>query len=166
LLSSQSRPHAGGMLDGRELVGFLPGGGSTSFMLAEHVDTPMHWNGPKAAGSRLGTVGIIVMDDATCPVGLLANTTKFYARESCGFCTPCRDGLPYLQFVLEKIERGQGAISDLDLLEDLCVKIFPATFCALAPGAIMPVHSGLQCFREAFERHIREKRCPYREKQG
>jgi NADH-quinone oxidoreductase subunit F len=158
--------HAGGPLDGRELVGFLPGGGSTPFLLADHLDTPMHWDGPPSAGSRLGTVGIIVMDDATCPVAFLANTTKFYARESCGFCTPCRDGLPFLEFVLQKIDSGQAEMSDLDLLEDLCRKIFPATFCSLAPGAIMPVQSGLECFREAFERHIREKRCPYQQKPG
>lgn len=155
--------YAGGMLEGRKLVGFLPGGGSTPFILPEHLDTPMHFDGPPKVGSRLGTVGIIVLDDKTCPVDFLVNTTKFYARESCGFCSPCRDGLPYLQFVLEEIEAGRGQMSDLDLIEDLCARIFPSTFCALAPGALMPVHSGLDCFKDVFVQHVREKGCPYRE---
>ena len=87
-----------------------------------------------------------------------------YTRESCGFCTPCRDGLPYLKYVIEEIEEGRGEPSDLDLIQDLCAKIYPSTFCALAPGALMPVQSGFDCFKDVFEQHVREKRCPYREK--
>ena len=153
--------HAGGPLDGQELVAFLPGGASTSFLLPEQLDTPMQFDAVAAAGSRFGTCGIIALGSATCPVDFLIGINKFFARESCGFCTPCRDGLPYLQSLLERIEAGQGKPGDPDLLLELCAKIAPNSFCPFAPGAIMPLESGLKVFRDAIQDHIDRGACPY-----
>jgi NADH-quinone oxidoreductase subunit F len=154
--------HAGGPLDGRELVAFLPGGASTSFLFPEHLDTPMHFDTVAAVGSRFGTCGIIVLEDGTCPLDFLIGINKFFVRESCGFCTPCRDGLPYTHSVLERIEAGHGKPGDLELLLDLCAKIAPNSFCPFAPGAIMPMESGLKAFRDVIQEHIEGRGCPYR----
>jgi NADH-quinone oxidoreductase subunit F len=152
---------AGGLLPGRELVAFLPGGASTAFLLPEHLDTPMHFDAVAKLRSRFGTCGIIVLDDATCPLDFLIATNKFFVRESCGFCTPCRDGLPYVQDILERIEAGRGKPGDREQLLELCGKIAPNSFCALAPGAVMPLESGLQLFADVIERHIDEGGCPW-----
>jgi NADH-quinone oxidoreductase subunit F len=154
---------AGGPRDGHRLVAFLPGGASTSFLFPEHLDTPMHFDGVARAGSRFGTCGIIVLTDATCPLDFLIGVNKFFVRESCGFCTPCRDGLPYAHSLLERIEAGRGKPGDVDLLLDLCATIAPNAFCAFAPGAIMPLESGVKAFREVIEDHIRRGACPYRQ---
>ncbi|MDP3843682.1 MAG: NADH-ubiquinone oxidoreductase-F iron-sulfur binding region domain-containing protein [Oxalobacteraceae bacterium] len=153
--------HAGGLAEGRSLLGFLPGGASTSFLLPEHLDVPMDFDPVAKAGSRLGTGGIIVLDDTTCPVAVTLNLMRFFARESCGFCTPCRDGLPYLAQILAAIAAGEGQAQDLALLEELCEKIAPQSFCAFAPGAVMPLTSSLQCFREHYAQHIATGRCPF-----
>jgi len=114
-------------------------------------------------GSRLGTGTMIVLDDRTCPVGMLLNLQRFYARESCGWCTPCRDGLPWVADILEAIEDGRGQPDDLEVLDMHTRAIrLGHTFCALAPGAMEPLQSALKYFREDFERHLREKRCPWR----
>jgi len=155
--------HAGGLLDGRELTAFLPGGASTAFLLPEHVDAPMHFDAVAKLRSRFGTCGIIVLDDATCPLDFLISTNKFFVRESCGFCTPCRDGLPYVQDILEHIEAGRGKPGDRELLLELCGKIAPNSFCALAPGAVMPLESGLDLFADVIERHIDEGGCPWQQ---
>jgi NADH-quinone oxidoreductase subunit F len=154
--------HAGGPREGHELVAFLPGGTSTSFLLPEHLDTPMQFDAVAAAGSRFGTCGIIALASGTCPLRFLIGINKFFARESCGFCTPCRDGLPYVQGILERIEGGRGKPGDLDLLLELCGKIAPNAFCAFAPGAIMPLESGLRLFRDEILEHIARGACPYR----
>ena len=154
--------HAGGPLDGQELVAFLPGGASTSFLLPEHLDTPMHFDAVAATGSRFGTCGIIALGSATCPLDFLIGINKFFVRESCGFCTPCRDGLPYLHSLMERIEAGQGKPGDLELMLELCAKIAPNSFCAFAPGAIMPLESGLTIFADVLQEHIEHGACPYR----
>jgi NADH-quinone oxidoreductase subunit F len=154
---------AGGMRDGFELRGFLPGGASTDFLTPEHLDLAMDFDTIQKAGSRLGTGTMIVLDDRACPVGMIRNLTRFFAQESCGWCTPCREGLPYLAQILEAIENGQGRSEDLDVLEEHTRLLGPGmTFCPLAPGAMEPLQSGLRYFREDFERHIREQRCPWR----
>lgn len=155
--------HAGGLLDDRQLVAFLPGGASTQFMLPEHLDIALDWDGPASVGSRLGTGGIIVMDDTICPIDFMINLTEFFARESCGYCTPCRDGLPYLVHVLKKFELGIAKTADLDLLNELCDTIYPNTFCALAPGALMPIMAGLKHFKSVFEAHIHQGCCPHQQ---
>jgi NADH-quinone oxidoreductase subunit F len=153
---------AGGMLDGYKLRGFLPGGASTDFLTTEHLDLPMDFSSVQAAGSRLGTGTMIVLDDKTCPVGMVLNLIRFFARESCGFCTPCRDGLPWTRNILEAIEEGKGEPDDLERLALHCKLLGPGrTFCALAPGAMEPLQSALKYFREDFKRHIKEKKCPY-----
>ncbi len=153
---------AGGMADGYQLRGFLPGGASTDFLLPEHLDLIMDYDVIGKAGSRMGTGSLIVLDDRTCPVAMVRNLTHFFAQESCGWCTPCRDGLPWAEQLLDSIEKGEGQPEDLDTLAWQCRFMGPGnTFCALAPGAAEPIQSALKFFREDFERHIRERRCPW-----
>ena len=147
--------HAGGMRDGYKLRGFLPGGASTDFLLPEHLDVPMDFEGVAKAGSRLGTGTLIILDDHTCPVQMVLNLEQFFAQESCGWCTPCRDGLPWTVTLLQDIIAGRGRMEDLDTLSGLTRMLGPGnTFCALAPGAMEPLQSALKYFREDFERYI------------
>ena len=155
--------HAGGMQDGYALRGLVPGGASTDFLTADHLDVQMDFDSVVKAGSRMGTGTMTVLDDRTCPVGFVHNLEVFFARESCGWCTPCREGLPWIVKLLDAIETGQGERSDIEVLEQQCRLLGPGnTFCALAPGAVEPLQSALKYFREDFERHIREKKCPWR----
>ncbi|AOS97306.1 NADH-quinone oxidoreductase subunit F [Microbulbifer aggregans] len=154
--------HAGGLKAGLTLRGFLPGGGSTDFLGPEHLDLPMDYDAIGKAGSRLGTGTITVLDEATCPVGLVLNLTRFFARESCGWCTPCRDGLPWVVEILQRIESGAGEIDDLELLRQHTSRMGPGnTFCALAPGAAEPIQSALKLFEQDFIDHIRGGSCPF-----
>ncbi|MEO9189638.1 MAG: NADH-quinone oxidoreductase subunit NuoF [Acetobacteraceae bacterium] len=155
--------HAGGMRDGYELRAFLPGGASTRFLGTEHLDVAMDFASVEKVGSRLGTGTMIIVDDLTCPVGVMHNLEHFFARESCGWCTPCRDGLPWVERLLGAIEAGEGEARDLEILAMHADFLGPGrTFCALAPGAMEPLGSGLKLFREELERHIQLKRCPWR----
>lgn len=155
--------HAGGMRDGLRFRGVLPGGASTDFLVEEHLDVAMDYTSVQKAGSRLGTGTMIVLDDQTCPVGITANLTHFFAQESCGWCTPCWSGLKWAAKILDALENGQGRPDDLDKLSYLSKFWSPGhTFCALAPGAAEPVQSALKFFRDDFERHIHEKRCSWR----
>ena len=155
--------HAGGMRDGLRFRGVLPGGASTDFLVEEHLDVAMDYTSVQKAGSRLGTGTMIVLDDQTCPVGITANLTHFFAQESCGWCTPCWSGLKWATKILDALEDGQGRPGDLDKLSYLSKFWSPGhTFCALAPGAAEPVQSALKFFRDDFERHIHEKRCSWR----
>jgi NADH-quinone oxidoreductase subunit F len=155
--------HAGGMRPGYGFRGVLPGGASTDFLTEAHLDTPMDFDSVMAAGSRLGTGALIVLDDRTCPVGMVLNLERFFARESCGWCTPCRDGLPWVAHLLEDLEAGRGTDAHLELLEQHTHWLGPGkTFCMHAPGAMEPLQSALQHFRADFERHVAEHRCPYR----
>ena len=154
--------HAGGMMDGYKLRGFLPGGGSTDFLLPEHLDVKMDFDSVMKAGSRMGTGTVTVLDDKTCPVGFVHNLEVFFRRESCGWCTPCREGLPWIEKTLAAIENGRGEMEDLAMLGEHCRLLGPGnTFCALAPGAVEPLQSALKYFREDFEKHIKEKKCPW-----
>ncbi|HTI89428.1 MAG TPA: NADH-quinone oxidoreductase subunit NuoF [Puia sp.] len=154
--------HAGGMKDRLTLRGVLPGGASTDFLTKEHLDIKMDFSSVAAAGSRLGTGTMVVMDDATCPVGFVHNLQHFFAQESCGWCTPCREGLPWVEKILLSIERGEGREEDMELLRMHTRLLGPGnTFCALAPGAMEPLQSALKYFREDFENHIKGKKCPY-----
>ena len=123
----------------------------------------MDFSSMEKIGSRLGTGTIIVLDDRTCPVGMVCNLQRFFARESCGWCTPCREGLPWIRNTLEALESGTGVPQDLDILQEHTWLLrLGHTFCALAPGAVMPLQSGLEYFRADFEDHIRHHGCPYR----
>lgn len=155
--------HAGGMQDGYKLRGFLPGGASTDFLVEEHLDLAMDYDVIGKAGSRLGTGTMIILDDKTCPVGMTKNLVEFFAQESCGFCTPCRDGLPWSAQVLDDIETGNGIPADLNTLQNQ-VRFIGAignTHCALAPGAMEPLASAMKYFAEDFKAHIDGKACPY-----
>ena len=156
--------HAGGMRDGFRLRGLLPGGASTDFLVEEHFDLAMDYGTIQAAGSRMGTGTMILMDDSICPVDMCRNLEHFFAQESCGFCTPCRDGLPWVEALLTDIEEGRGAPGDLELLERNAQFIggVTNTFCLHAPGAIEPLSSALRYFRDDFEEHIRTGKCRYR----
>lgn len=147
--------HAGGMQEGYRLRGFLPGGASTDFLLPEHLDVPMDFASIGKVGSRLGTGTMILLDDKTCPVGMVLNLQEFFAQESCGWCTPCRDGLPWIVTLLRDLIGGRGRPEDLAILERMTSFLGPGnTFCALAPGAMEPLQSALKYFREDFENYL------------
>jgi NADH-quinone oxidoreductase subunit F len=155
--------HAGGMRDGFKFRGLIPGGASTEFLVEEQLDVKMDFDSMQAVGSRLGTGTMVILDDRTCPVGMVLNLMRFFAQESCGWCTPCREGLPWLARILEAIESGRGESKDMELLRRHTRLLAPGhTFCALAPGAMEPLQSALKLFEDDFLRHIREKRCPWR----
>src|SRR5258708_455449 len=154
--------HAGGMKNGFTLKGILPGGASTDFLTMDHIHTKMDFKSVARAGNRPGTGSIMSSDDATCPVGFVHNLQHFFAQESCGWCTPCREGLPWVEKILLSIENGEGREEDMELLQMHTQFLGPGnTFCALAPGAMEPLQSALKYFREDFENHIRGKKCPY-----
>jgi NADH-quinone oxidoreductase subunit F len=157
--------HAGGMRDGYRLRGILPGGASTDYLVEQHLDLAMEYGAIQAAGSRMGTGTMVVMDDSVCPVAMARNLQHFFAQESCGFCTPCREGLPWLEGLLADIDEGRGEPGDLELLEANAGLIGAPgnTFCLHATGAIEPLASALKYFRDDFEAHIRDRRCSYRE---
>jgi NADH-quinone oxidoreductase subunit F len=155
--------HAGGMVPGHWFRGALPGGASTDFLIEEHLDVKMDFSTVAAVGSRLGTGTMIVLDDKTCPVAFIHNIERFFALESCGWCTPCREGLPWVEKMLASIEEGTGKMEYLDLLKFNAKYMGPGnTFCAHAPGAAEPLQSGLNFFYDDFVRHINEKKCPWR----
>lgn len=154
--------HAGGMADGYSIRGLLPGGGSTDFVLPENFDVKMDFDSVMKVGSRMGTGTMIILDDKTCPVGMVLNLEHFFAQESCGWCTPCWGGLQFVEQMLVQIENGQGEMAFLDRLQQQTRLLAPGnTYCALAPGAAEPLQSALKYFRDDFERHIRDKRCPW-----
>lgn len=147
--------HAGGMRDGLNLKAWLPGGASTGLLKAEHLDLAMDFDTIGKAGSRMGTGLIMVIDDQQNLISVMRNLEVFFSRESCGWCTPCRDGLPWTVKMLEAIERGEGQPQDLDMLDRMTRFLGPGkTFCAHAPGAMMPLESALKYFRDEFEKGI------------
>jgi len=159
--------HAGGMEEGLELRGFLPGGASTDFLAPEHLDLALDYDAVAEAGSRLGTGTMILVDSGCCPVSVMVGLERFFARESCGWCTPCRDGLPWVEKTLMAIEAGFGRPEDLDHLAMHTGMLGPGhTFCALAPGAVAPLGSALEIFRDDFERHVEQGGCPYEPVRG
>ena len=147
--------YAGGMRDGHRLKCWQPGGAGTGFLLPEHLDAPMHAGGIAAVGTRMGTGLALAVDESVSMVSLLRNMEEFFARESCGWCTPCRDGLPWSVKILRALEQGQGTPEDLQVLGELVEFLGPGkTFCAHAPGAVEPLGSALKYFRDEFEAGI------------
>jgi NADH-quinone oxidoreductase subunit F len=145
---------AGGMLDGKSLKAWTPGGSSTPMLTAEHLDTGMDFESIQAAGSLLGTAAMIVLSEDVCIVRACLNFTEFYAHESCGKCTPCREGTDWMRKILVRLETGQGREQDMDTLKDICDSIFGRSFCALGDGAVSPIVSGLKHFRDEFSEHL------------
>ena len=160
-LSEIIEAHAGGMPEGSEFKACLPGGASTEFLPKVHYDIEMDFESLKKVGNRLGTGAIMVFDQKTCLVGATLNLTEFFARESCGWCTPCREGLPYIRDLLSRLENGEGREEFIPLLEDMGKHLWNA-YCAFAPGAVAPLQSLLTHFREEVEEHISQKKCPFR----
>ena len=151
--------HAGGMREGRSLKAIIPGGSSVPILLPEQLDTQASYDGIQKAGSLLGSAGCIVLDDTTCMVWLAENLLHFYRHESCGKCTPCREGTDWLHKILQRIERGEGRLQDLDLLSSISANIAGKTLCAFGDAAATPVLTTLKLFRHEFEAHVKEGRC-------
>ena len=146
----------GGMADGYELMCWLPGGASTDFLMPEHLDLAMDYDTIGKAGSRMGTALIMVVDDKQNIISAVRNLEQFFARESCGWCTPCRDGLPWTVKILESIEAGEGQEGDIQTLQQLTRFLGPGkTFCAHAPGAMEPLQSALKFFPAEFSKGIK-----------
>jgi NADH-quinone oxidoreductase subunit F len=148
--------YAGGMRDGFKLKCWQPGGAGTGFLLPEHLDAQMYAGGIAKVGTRMGTGLAMAVDDSVNMVSLLRNMEEFFSRESCGFCTPCRDGLPWSVKLLRAIETGNGQPGDIETLLGLVGFLGPGkTFCAHAPGAIEPLGSAIKYFRPEFEAGIK-----------
>jgi len=152
---------AGGMRAGHRLKFWTPGGSSTPMFTDAHLDTPLDYEGVAAAGSMLGTKALQIFDETTCVVRAVLRWTEFYKHESCGKCTPCREGTWWLVQALKNLENGEGKPEDLDKLLDLCDNIMGRSFCALADGAASPIISSLQYFRQEYLDHLKNGGCPF-----
>ena len=150
---------AGGIRGGHALKCIIPGGSSVPVLLPDQLDVKASFDGVAQAGSLLGSAGIIVMDETTCMVWAAENLLHFYKHESCGKCTPCREGGDWLHRILGKIERGEGQMKDLDLMLSIGNNILGKTLCAFGDAAATPVLSTVKTFRAEYEAHIREGRC-------
>ncbi len=151
---------AGGLPAGSEFKACLPGGASTRYLTREHYDVEMDFDTLAAVGNRLGTAAIMVFDRKTCLVATTLNLLQFFARESCGWCTPCREGLPYIRDLLWRIEYGEGREEFIPMIREMC-KFSWNSYCALAPGATSPVESLLTYFEDEVREHISQRKCPY-----
>jgi NADH-quinone oxidoreductase subunit F len=152
---------AGGMRTGHELKFWTPGGSSTPILTDEHLDIPLDFEGVGAAGSMLGTRALQIFDETTCVVRSVLRWTEFYKHESCGKCTPCREGTWWLVQTLTNLEKGIGTEADLDLLLDQCDNIMGRAFCALGDGATSPISSSIQYFRDDYLAHLTHGGCPF-----
>lgn len=152
--------YAGGVRAGHELKFWTPGGSSTPLLTTEHLDTPLDYEGVAAAGSMLGTKALQIFDETTCVVRAVRRWTQFYAHESCGKCTPCREGTYWLAQIYERLETGRGTNEDLDTLLDISDAILGKSFCALGDGTASPIISSLRHFRAEYEAHL-DGGCPF-----
>jgi NADH-quinone oxidoreductase subunit F len=152
---------SGGVREGHELKFWTPGGSSTPILTAEHLDVPLDYEGVGKAGSMLGTKALQVFDETTCVVRAVLRWTEFYKHESCGKCTPCREGTWWLVQTLARLEAGQGSEADLEMLLDQCDNILGRSFCALADGATSPITSSIQHFRSEYIAHFEQGGCPF-----
>jgi len=152
---------SGGVRKGNKLKFWTPGGSSTPIFTDQHLDVPLDYEGVAAAGSMLGTKALQIFDETTCVVRAVLRWTEFYKHESCGKCTPCREGTWWLVQVLKDLEAGRGTEADLDKLLDLCDNIMGRSFCALADGAASPIISSLKYFRQEYLDHLAAGRCPF-----
>jgi NADH-quinone oxidoreductase subunit F len=153
--------YGGGVLGGKTLKAWTPGGSSTPFLTADHLDVGLDFESIAEAGSLLGTGAVMVMDRDDCIVEAARRLTAFYAHESCGKCTPCREGTWWAERVLGRIENGYGREEDMPLLSEVGGNILFRAFCALADGAVSPIASTLQYFMDEYQAHVREGRCPF-----
>ena len=159
-LSEIIEQHCGGMLEGSEFKACLPGGASTRYLTPEHYEIAMDFDTLKEIGNRLGTAAIMVFDQKTCLVGVTLNLIRFFTRESCGWCTPCREGLPQIQDLLWRIENGEGREEYVPMLQTMSKHLWNA-YCAFAPGASSPVESLITFFGDEVREHISRRKCPF-----
>ena len=152
---------SGGIRAGHKLKFWTPGGSSTPMFTDEHLDVPLDYEGVGAAGSMLGTKALQIFDETTCVVRAVLRWVEFYKHESCGKCTPCREGTWWLVQAMQDMESGKATEADLDKLLDLCDNIMGRSFCALADGAVSPVASSVKYFRDEYIAHIQNKGCPF-----
>ena len=152
---------AGGIRKGHTLKFWTPGGSSTPLFTAEHLDVPLDYEGVSAAGSMLGTKALQIFDETTCVLRAVLRWTEFYKHESCGKCTPCREGTWWLVQAMKKLENGEGTTADLDKLIDLTNNIAGRSFCALADGAASPILSSMKYFRDEYQLHLDQGGCPF-----
>jgi NADH-quinone oxidoreductase subunit F len=152
---------AGGVREGHQLKFWTPGGSSTPLLTEEHLDVPLDYEAVGVAGSMLGTKALQIFDDTTCVVRAVLRWTEFYKHESCGKCTPCREGTYWLVQILERLEAGKGSEEDLDTLLDLCENILGRAFCALGDGATAPITSSIQFFKDEYVAHFTDGGCPF-----
>ena len=153
--------YAGGVRAGHQLKFWTPGGSSTPLLTDEHLDVPLDYEGVGAAGSMLGTKALQIFDETTCVVRAVRRWTEFYAHESCGKCTPCREGTYWLAQIYERLETGKGTAEDLDKLLDISDAILGKSFCALGDGAASPIMSSIKYFRDEYVAHIEGGGCPF-----
>jgi len=151
--------HAGGIKEGKRIKAVIPGGVSAPMLTEKDLDTPMDFDSLAAKGSMLGSGAVIVMDETTCMVKVAYIITRFFSHESCGKCTPCREGTHWVTKILKRLEHGEGREGDVELLEDLCNNIFGRTFCPLGDGAVMALRGVMKNFRDEFVYHVENKRC-------
>ncbi len=156
--------YGGGIRGNKNLKAIIPGGSSTFILGPDKVDTTLDFEAIAAAGSMLGSGGVIVLDEDTCIVGAILRMTEFYRDESCGKCTPCREGTYWMTEILERLEHGHGREKDVDLLMDICDNISGKSFCPLGDAATSSITSGIRLFREEFEYHVKHGHCMVGEK--
>jgi NADH-quinone oxidoreductase subunit F len=153
--------HAGGIPNGKALKAVIPGGSSVPVLKADEIDVAMDFESVAKAGSLLGSCGVIVMDEDTCMVRALQNISHFYRHESCGQCTPCREGTNWMELLLTRVEKGQGREQDAALLANICSHIAGNSLCALGDAAVGPVKSLVETYMHEIEQHVRDGKCPY-----
>jgi NADH-quinone oxidoreductase subunit F len=152
---------SGGIREGHRLKFWTPGGSSTPIFTEEHLDVPLDFESVGAAGSLLGTRALQIFDETTCVLRAVLRWTEFYAHESCGKCTPCREGTYWLKQMLARLEKGQGTEADLETMHDIGDNILGRSFCALGDGAVSPIHSSIKYFREEYLQHFEHGGCPF-----
>jgi NADH-quinone oxidoreductase subunit F len=151
--------HAGGIRNDATLKAIIPGGSSVPILTADKIDVRMDFESLAEAGSMLGSAAVIVMDESTCIVHAAMVISRFYRHESCGQCTPCRQGTTWMYRILHRIEHGKGTMADLDTLLDICDNIEGNTICPLGDAAVPAVRTSIKQFRDEYEYHIKEKKC-------
>ncbi|MBI5234310.1 MAG: SLBB domain-containing protein, partial [Deltaproteobacteria bacterium] len=151
--------HAGGMREGARFKAAIPGGVSAPLLIEGELDTPMDYDSLAAKRSMLGSGGVIVMDETTCMVRIAYIINRFFSHESCGKCTPCREGTTWMTKVLKRLEHGDGRSGDVELIENICSNVFGRTFCPLGDGAVMALRGIMTKFRDEFVYHVEHKKC-------
>jgi len=151
--------YGNGILGGKKLKGVIPGGASTPYLTPEMIDVGLDYESLAAVGSMLGSGAVIVFHEDTCVVWTILKLIKFFRHESCGKCTPCREGTGWLELIIQRIEDGKGEASDLEKLDSICGNILGRTICPLGDAAVMPIQSTLKHWREEWQHHIVHKQC-------